>query len=73
LGVTEGAGLEAGRRLTLLKEREPHGDWLRICEERVGLSVRTAQRLMQAAAKYLSPPLAPKSDSAIAFGGHETA
>lgn len=46
--------LEAGQRLVLLKENEPHGDFTRILEEDLNLSPRTAQRLMQTAIKFTS-------------------
>lgn len=44
--------LEAGKKLILLKEREPHGEFIesvRAC----GIELRLAQRLMQAAVKFL--------------------
>lgn len=49
------AMLELGKRLVLLKENEPHGDFLRIVEERLGIPKRTAQRFMAAAVKFLAP------------------
>lgn len=48
--------LEAGKRLILLKENEPHGEFMEIVEEKLGLTRSTAQRMMQAAAKYLTNP-----------------
>lgn len=46
--------LEAGKRLIQLKEFEEHGDFTKIVEE-VGFSPRTAQKMMQAAVKFLLP------------------
>lgn len=51
------AMLEAGKRLVILKECEPHGDLVNIVENALGLPYRTAARMMQASAKYLSPAL----------------
>ncbi|MBL3601600.1 MAG: DUF3102 domain-containing protein [gamma proteobacterium endosymbiont of Lamellibrachia anaximandri] len=45
------AMLEAGRRMVVLKEHEPHGDFTETLKE-IGLVPRTARRMMQAAAKY---------------------
>lgn len=45
------AMLEGGRKLILIKEHEPHGDFQEIVE-RIGLAPRTARRMMQAAAKF---------------------
>ncbi|HDS4108110.1 TPA: DUF3102 domain-containing protein, partial [Escherichia coli] len=53
------AMLEAGKRLIILKENEPHGDFVGIVEEQLGLHVRAAQRMMKASLKYLSPKLEP--------------
>ncbi|WP_175716558.1 DUF3102 domain-containing protein [Burkholderia anthina] len=50
------AMLETGRRLLVIKEHEPHGDFVEIVEERLGIPKRTAQRLMQSAVKYLLNP-----------------
>ena len=47
------AMLEAGKRLIILKENEPHGDFVGIVEEQLGLHVRAAQRMMKASLKYL--------------------
>ena len=54
------AMLEAGKRLVILKENEPHGDFIDIVESQLSLSKRTAQVMMQASLKYLSPKLEPK-------------
>ncbi|HFG3613852.1 TPA: DUF3102 domain-containing protein, partial [Escherichia coli] len=44
--------LEAGKRLIILKECEPHGDFTQIITEQLGLAERTARLVMQAAVKY---------------------
>jgi len=46
--------LEAGKRLILLKEHLPHGEFLPTLHE-IGVSHRMAQRSMQAAIKYSGP------------------
>ena len=46
--------LEAGRRLILLKENEPHGEFTNILENELNLSARAARRTMQAAVKFLN-------------------
>lgn len=51
------AMLEAGKRLIMLKEVEGHGTFVALCEERLGITERSAQKMMQAALKYLSPEL----------------
>jgi hypothetical protein len=57
MGEAAGAMLEAGKRLVLLKENEAHGEFSRIVTEELGLALRTAQQMMQAAIKYqLSAP-----------------
>ncbi|MEC4750030.1 hypothetical protein [Methylomicrobium sp. Wu6] len=45
------AMLEAGKRLTLLKEHEPHGEWLN-CLDKIGIDRTVAFRMMQAAVKF---------------------
>ncbi|WP_290607603.1 DUF3102 domain-containing protein [Arsenophonus sp. ENCA] len=54
------AMLEAGKRLIILKENEPHGSFLNIVTEQLGLVPKTAHRMMKAALKYLSPSLQSK-------------
>ena len=49
------AMLEAGKRLIVLKEHEPHGDFLRIVEDRLGMVPKVAQRMMQASVKFITP------------------
>lgn len=51
--------LEAGKRLIILKENEPHGEFIKILESELGLAYRTSVRMMQASTKYLSPTLKP--------------
>ena len=53
------AMLEAGKRLIILKENEPHGEFIKSLESELGLAYRTSVRMMQASTKYLSPALKP--------------
>ncbi|ENU8997865.1 DUF3102 domain-containing protein [Salmonella enterica] len=62
------AMLEAGKRLVILKENEPHGDFIDIVESQLSLSKRTAQVMMQASLKYLSPKLEPKAPALALLG-----
>ncbi|EFT4348143.1 DUF3102 domain-containing protein [Salmonella enterica] len=62
------AMLEAGKRLVILKENEPHGDFIDIVESQLSLSKRTAQVMMQASLKYLSPKLEPKAHALALLG-----
>ncbi|WCF41592.1 DUF3102 domain-containing protein [Enterobacter roggenkampii] len=62
------AMLEAGKRLVILKENEPHGDFIDIVESQLSLSKRTAQVMMQASLKYLSPRLEPKAQALALLG-----
>ncbi|EFH3786455.1 DUF3102 domain-containing protein [Escherichia coli] len=62
------AMLEAGKRLVILKENEPHGDFIDIVESQLSLSKRTAQVMMQASFKYLSPKLEPKAQALALLG-----
>ncbi|ECD4176964.1 TPA: DUF3102 domain-containing protein [Salmonella enterica subsp. enterica serovar Napoli] len=55
------AMLEVGKRLTILKECEPHGEFENIVRNSLGIPERTAQRIMQAAIKFLSPTLEAKA------------
>lgn len=68
MGQSAEAMLEAGKRLIVLKENEPHGDFLELLEQRLGLNVRTAQRMMAASVKYLSPALAAKATTLSHLG-----
>lgn len=56
MGQAAEAMLEAGRRLLVLKEHEPHGDFMDVVENRLGIPYRTAARMMQSAVKYLLNP-----------------
>lgn len=62
------AMLEAGKRLILLKENEPHGEFVEIAEQQLRLNVRTAQRMMAASLKYLSPALQAKATALSHLG-----
>lgn len=62
------AMLEAGKRLVILKENEPHGEFTHIATELLGLSERTTRVMMQAAVKYLSPALESKRQTFAVLG-----
>ncbi|MCO1336237.1 DUF3102 domain-containing protein [Microbulbifer sp. OS29] len=62
------AMLEAGRRLIVIKEHEPRGELQQIIEQELGLNQRVAQRMMQAAAKFLSPKLGKQSKALVQLG-----
>ncbi|WP_321874829.1 DUF3102 domain-containing protein [Burkholderia cenocepacia] len=62
------AMLEAGKRLILLKENEPHGEFTSIVEEQLGLAPRTARLMIQAAVKYSSPQLESKRQALAVLG-----
>ncbi|KWZ43767.1 hypothetical protein WS72_13475 [Burkholderia savannae] len=62
------AMLEAGKRLILLKENEPHGEFVQIVENALGIHERAAQRMMKAAVKYLSPALEKKTTALSVLG-----
>lgn len=47
------AMLEAGKRLVILKENEPHGTFTAIVENELGLAPQVARRMMQASVKFL--------------------
>jgi hypothetical protein len=51
------AMLEAGKRLIIIKENEPYKEFMHIVKEQLGLEPRIAQKMAQAALKYLSPTL----------------
>ncbi len=54
------AMLELGKRLIQIKENEPHGEFVEIVEQRLGINPRTARNMMQAAIKFLAPAVAEK-------------
>lgn len=62
------AMFEIGKRLILIKESEPHGDFINIVESRLGMTPRTAQRFMLATAKLTSPKLASKTRALAHLG-----
>lgn len=51
------AMLEAGKRLIVLKENEPHGEFMHIVTNHLGMADRTARQIMQAALKFTAPVL----------------
>lgn len=54
--INQGANamLETGKRLVQMKEFETHGEFIALVEE-LGFAPRTAQKMMQAAVKFLIP------------------
>lgn len=66
-GQAELAALSLGKCLVQIKEHEPFGDFQEIVG-RLGLGLRSAQRLMHAAVKYLSPALGGKSKALLQLG-----
>lgn len=62
------AMLEAGKRLIILKENEPHGEFVEIVREHLGIEPRIAQKMAQAALKFLSPALESKAKALSHLG-----
>lgn len=62
------AMLEAGKRLLILKENEPHGEFQTITRDELNLEPRIAQKMAQAALKYLSPQLASNAKALSHLG-----
>lgn len=62
------AMLEAGKRLIILKENEPHGEFVEIVREHLGIEPRIAQKMAQAALKFLSPTLESKAKALSHLG-----
>ncbi|AIA72725.1 conserved hypothetical phage-related protein [Pectobacterium atrosepticum SCRI1043] len=62
------AMLEAGKRLVILKENEPHGEFIEIVENSLGIATRIAQKMMQASLKFLSPTLASNAKALSHLG-----
>lgn len=60
--------LEAGRRLIVIKEHEPHGEFQNIIENEVGIDRNIARKMMQAAAKFLSPRLSSNQEALTVLG-----
>ena len=56
LNESAAAMLEAGKQIIMIKENEPHGDYLHAVE-RIGIAPRAAQKLMQATVKFMSPQM----------------
>ncbi len=73
--VTHGdmAYFHAGLRLICIREREPHGDFLDIVENQLNMHPRTAQRLMNTAARLSNPRLAPHADKLLRLGQSKVA
>lgn len=67
-GQSAEAMLELGKCLIQLKENEPHGEFTEIVTEQLGIGMRSAQLMMQASAKYLSPSLAGKAKPVALLG-----
>lgn len=61
--------LEAGKRLIILKENEPHGDFTNILENDLGLAPQVARRMMQASVKFLGNGDEPPKRSALSVLG----
>ena len=68
MSQSAGAMLEAGKRLIVIQENEPHGDFARIVTEELGLAERSARRMMAAALKYLSPALKGATPRLLTLG-----
>lgn len=62
------AMLEAGKRLIVLKENEPHGEFEQIVREQLGIPERTARQMMQATLKYSNPQLESKRQALAVLG-----
>ena len=62
------AMFELGKLLIQLKENEPHGEFVEIVEERLGINARSAQKMMQAAVKFSAPMLASKASAPTLLG-----
>ncbi|HBG9727007.1 TPA: DUF3102 domain-containing protein [Escherichia coli] len=61
--------LEAGKRLIILKENEPHGDFTNILENELGLAPQVARRMMQASMKFLGESDEPTKRSTLSVLG----
>jgi hypothetical protein len=68
MGQSAEAMLQAGERLIQLKEHEPHGEFVRIVENDLGLPIRTAQRMMASSLKFQTPQLASKAPTLAPLG-----
>ena len=61
--------LEAGKRLIILKENEPHGDFTNILENELGLAPQVARRMMQASMAFLGEGDEPTKRSTLSVLG----
>ena len=61
--------LVAGKRLIILKENEPHGDFTNILENELGLAPQVARRMMQASMKILGEGDEPTKRSTLSVLG----
>jgi predicted GNAT family N-acyltransferase len=68
MGTAAEAMLEAGKRLIQLKVQEGHGEFIAICEERLGIPERTAQKMMSSARRFMSPKLEAHTTTLAALG-----
>lgn len=68
MGQSAEAMLETGKRLILIKENEPHGDFVEIVEQQLGIDRRAAQKMMQAAVKFLNPRIGSKAPPVALLG-----
>jgi hypothetical protein len=57
------AMLHMGRHLIMIKENEPYGEFIDIVQQRLGLNIRTAQKMMQAAVKFMG--LSPEASASL--------
>ncbi|MCZ5725917.1 hypothetical protein O5282_26870 [Escherichia coli] len=64
--------LEAGKRLVILKENEPHGEYVQIVKEQLNLEPRIAQKMAQAALEVFISRADIKSENVFAFGKIKT-
>lgn len=55
MGESARAMLESGARLALIRSQEPHGNWIKVCEQ-LGLARNTASRMISAASKFANGP-----------------
>ncbi|WP_334470168.1 DUF3102 domain-containing protein [Arsenophonus sp. PmNCSU2021_1] len=62
------AMLEAGKRLLILKENEPYGEFTNILTQQLGLTKSTGYRMMNASLKYLSPAIQSKVPTLALLG-----
>lgn len=68
MGQASEAALSAGKQLIQIKENESFGDFAAIVEGRLGMEMRTVQRMMTLAVKYLSPALSANATTLSHLG-----